>query len=165
MVYLFVVSGVPVKHSEASVKVSVYNSQSFGIVFQGTPYSKTLPESSTQGTNVIKVQATGPGTTIAYAIVGGNAESEFQVDSSSGQVTLAKALDYEKKSSYSLAVRALCNSSPQQAQDINVAVAVTDVNDNSPKFILSKTPEVVFIKGFTAKDTKIFKVDVRKSWC
>jgi len=156
------VLGAQVKQSEVSVKVSVYNSQSYGIIFKGTPYSKTLPESTAQGTNIIKIQATCP-KTITYSIVGDNTDSVFQVDSNSGQITLAKSLDYESKPSYSLAVRALCNSSPQLAQDVKVAITVTDVNDNSPKFISSENPEVVVIKSFTPKDTKIFKVRSTRS--
>lgn len=41
-----------------------------------------------------------------YAIIGGNTQGQFSIDSQSGEVSLVKSLDYEAMRSYRLMIRA-----------------------------------------------------------
>lgn len=43
---------------------------------------------------------------IRYAIIGGNTQMQFSIDSLSGDVSLVKPLDYEQVRSYRLVIRA-----------------------------------------------------------
>ena len=149
--------GSNVKTAQTTVKVSVYSPTSYPVKFQNSDYTKTLSESAFIGTDVTRVQASGPAA-ISYSLVGGNTDSTFRLDSSSGQIALNKELHYETKNSYKIAVRALCATTPNMAADVFVQVTVEDVNNHAPKFVLYQNPEVAVIDSFTPKDTKIFKV-------
>jgi hypothetical protein len=48
----------------------------------------------------------GNNAAIRYAIIGGNTQGQFSIDSVSGEVSLVKPLDYEILRSYRLVIRA-----------------------------------------------------------
>lgn len=48
----------------------------------------------------------GPNAAIRYAIIGGNLQGQFSIDSQSGEVSLMKPLDYENTRSFRLNIRA-----------------------------------------------------------
>lgn len=48
----------------------------------------------------------GNNAAIRYAIIGGNTQGQFSIDSMSGEVSLVKPLDYETLRSYRLVIRA-----------------------------------------------------------
>jgi len=48
----------------------------------------------------------GNNAAIRYAIIGGNTQSQFSIDSLNGEVSLVKPLDYETLRSYRLVIRA-----------------------------------------------------------
>lgn len=48
----------------------------------------------------------GNNAAVRYAIIGGNTQSQFAIDSLSGEVSLVKPLDYETLRSYRLVIRA-----------------------------------------------------------
>ena len=104
-------------------------------VFSPASYNLSITEESTAGTSVGTVSASDPeGATLTYAIVSGNADANFAIDSQSGQITVASGavLDYETTSSYSLTVRA---SDGTYAADATVAITVSDIVENrSPVF-------------------------------
>lgn len=41
-----------------------------------------------------------------YAIIGGNTQGQFSIDSQNGEVSLVKSLDYEAMRSYRIMIRA-----------------------------------------------------------
>lgn len=43
---------------------------------------------------------------VRYAIIGGNTQGQFSIDSQNGEVSLVKSLDYEAMRSYRLMIRA-----------------------------------------------------------
>lgn len=51
----------------------------------------------------------GSNAAIRYAIIGGNTQMQFSIDSLSGDVSLVKPLDYEQVRSYRLVIRAQGN--------------------------------------------------------
>ncbi|MCA9149408.1 MAG: cadherin domain-containing protein [Planctomycetales bacterium] len=67
--------------------------------------------------------------TITYSL-DANPAGTFAIDSSTGRVRTAKALDYESANSYTIVVRA--TSSDGSSSTANFTVAITDVNDNRP---------------------------------
>ncbi len=53
----------------------------------------------------------GQNAAIRYAIISGNTQGQFSIDSQNGEVSLAKPLDYETMKNYHLVIRAQGNSS------------------------------------------------------
>ncbi|XP_049292738.1 protocadherin-like wing polarity protein stan isoform X2 [Anopheles funestus] len=98
--------------------------------------------------NVIAhIQATdadqGNNAAIRYAIIGGNTQSQFSIDSMSGDVSLVKPLDYESVRSYRLVIRAQDGGSPSRSNTTQLLVNVLDANDNAPRFYTSQFQEAV----------------------
>ena len=77
------------------------------------------------------------GDTLAYTISSGNDSGLFAINSSSDAITLAKALNYEAATSYSITVKATDTGSATASASITVAV--TDVNDVTPSFSSSSS--------------------------
>lgn len=106
----------------------------------------------------------GTNAAIRYAIIGGNTQSQFSIDSLSGDVSLVKPLDYETIRSYRLVIRAqgiyliISNvisikfhrftnisdgGSPSRSNTTQVLINVKDINDNTPRFYTSLFQESV----------------------
>ncbi|XP_004697154.1 protocadherin Fat 2 [Echinops telfairi] len=101
-------------------------------------YSVRVLENAFVGDIVLTVSATdedGPlNSAITYSLVGGNQLGHFSVHPKTGALQVAKALDWEQTSSYSLTLRATDSGQPPLHGDIDIDVQVVDVNDNSPRF-------------------------------
>ena len=75
----------------------------------GVPsYSFSVDENAGGGTVVGTVEATDPdaGDTVTYSITAGNEDGRFAIGRSTGEITVAAALDYETTDSYTLTVEA-----------------------------------------------------------
>ncbi|XP_070426535.1 protocadherin Fat 2 [Equus przewalskii] len=101
-------------------------------------YSTRVLENAVVGDLVLTVSATdedGPvNSAITYSLVGGNQLGHFTIHPKKGELKVAKALDWEQTSSYSLRVRATDNGRPPLHEDTDIAIQVVDVNDNPPRF-------------------------------
>ncbi len=76
--------------------------------FQKEPYREELREDAGIGSFVLTVEATGG--TIRYTITGGDPDGVFNLDNSTGTITLAKALNYDSVRQYALTVQATDSS-------------------------------------------------------
>ncbi|XP_055589136.1 protocadherin-like wing polarity protein stan isoform X4 [Uranotaenia lowii] len=85
----------------------------------------------------------GNNAAIRYAIIGGNTQSQFSIDSMNGDVSLVKPLDYENVRSYRLVIRAQDGGSPSRSNTTQLLVNVLDANDNAPRFYTSQFQEAV----------------------
>ncbi|KAG8198293.1 hypothetical protein JTE90_021547 [Oedothorax gibbosus] len=74
---------------------------------------------------------------VRYAIIGGNTQGHFNIDSLSGEISVVSALDYEMARSYRLIVRAQDGGQPSRSNTSNIVLRVLDANDNDPKFYSS----------------------------
>ena len=133
------------------------------LAFEAASYFKTLAEDVAVSTAVFKVKASRSGgdTRIQYSIVGGNADNIFTIDSSNGQVTLAKKLDYETTKQHKLNIRATLpssNSVPDLTAEVTGEVNVKDVNDNKPKFLLYSSLTQLAIDSYTPSGTTVLQV-------
>ena len=133
------------------------------LAFEAPSYLKTLPEDVAVSTAVFKVKASRSegDECIQYSIVGGNADNIFTIDSNSGQVALAKKLDYEATKQHKLVIRATLpssNSVPDLTAEIRGKVNVKDINDNEPKFLLYKSLTQLAIDSYTPSGTTVIQV-------
>lgn len=67
---------------------------------------------------------------MTYTIISG-ADDSFRIDPESGDLIATRKLDRERRSKYSLLVRA---DDGKQSSDMMLNITVQDVNDHSPKF-------------------------------
>lgn len=72
----------------------------------------------------------GPNALVTYTIISG-ADESFRIDPESGDLIATRKLDRERRSKYSLLVRA---DDGKQSSDTRLNITVKDVNDHSPKF-------------------------------
>ena len=98
------------------------------LTFSLESYAFSVSESAAVGNAVGTVSAVSPtaGATVTYSLTAGNEAGKFTLDTTTGLITVASALDYETASSYSLAVEASDGTNTATAA---VAIAVTDAND------------------------------------
>uniref|UniRef100_A0A8C9Y0W8 FAT atypical cadherin 4 n=1 Tax=Sander lucioperca TaxID=283035 RepID=A0A8C9Y0W8_SANLU len=109
--------------------------------FSQNIYDIEIEENTLTGTDVIQVFASdadeGTNGQIRFSISGGNTNSDFRIDSVTGAISVAKQLDREACSSYSLVVQAADRGSSPRVDRATVNIVLLDVNDCSPVFELS----------------------------
>ena len=102
----------------------------------------TLAENSTIGTSISTISATdAEGTTITYAITAGNIADVFIINSSTGEITTKRLLDYEFTTSYNLTITATDASG--EVGTATQTVNVTNVTETNP----GPTQKAIFAFG------------------
>lgn len=109
--------------------------------FSQNIYDIEIEENTLTGTDVIQVFATdadeGTNGQIRFSISGGNTNTDFRIDSVTGAISVARQLDREARSSYSLLVQASDRGSSPRMDQATVNIVLLDVNDCAPIFELS----------------------------
>ncbi|KAF9822527.1 hypothetical protein SFRURICE_010278 [Spodoptera frugiperda] len=135
--------------STATVHVNILDDNDNYPQFSEKTYTVTVDEDISANDNpvIARIKATdadvGANAAIRYAIIGGNTQMQFSIDSLSGDVSLVKPLDYEQVRSYRLVIRAQDGGSPSRSNTTQLLVNVKDVNDNAPRFYTSLFQESV----------------------
>ena len=92
-----------------------------------------LAENSPNGTSVTTATLTDPdaGQAHTWAITGGNTGGAFQIDSSTGEITVADVndVDFETNPTFGLTVEATDNGTPALSDTDTITINLTDVND------------------------------------
>uniref|UniRef100_A0A9J7XTV8 FAT atypical cadherin 4 n=1 Tax=Cyprinus carpio carpio TaxID=630221 RepID=A0A9J7XTV8_CYPCA len=109
--------------------------------FSQNIYDIEIEENTLSGTDVLQVFASdadeGTNGQIRFSIAGGNLNSDFRIDSVTGVISVAKLLDREMRSAYSLLVQAADRGSSPRVDRTTVNIMLLDVNDCAPVFELS----------------------------
>ncbi|XP_066994105.2 protocadherin-like wing polarity protein stan [Anabrus simplex] len=144
--------GLPIserKSSTATVVVRILDDNDNYPQFTERTYSVQVPENVNWSQNpvIATIKAVdadqGNNAAIRYAIIGGNTQNQFSIDSLTGEVSLMKPLDYETIHSYRLVIRGQDGGSPSRSNTTQLLVNVKDVNDNEPLFYTSLFQESV----------------------
>jgi len=123
-------SGVAIAAGDTKVVDAVLTvDQQAPVVEPAGPFS--LPEDSAVTTTVATVTAmdANRADTITWSITGGNTGGAFSIDSATGAITTATALDFETTTSYTLTVAA---SDGALQDSTTITINVTDVNEAIP---------------------------------
>ncbi|XP_044754021.1 protocadherin-like wing polarity protein stan isoform X2 [Coccinella septempunctata] len=137
------------KSSTATVVIHILDDNDNYPQFSEKTYTVSIDEDINWVSNpvILHIKATdadqGNNAAIRYAITSGNTQSQFAIDSLTGDISLVKPLDYETIRSYRLTVRAQDGGSPARSNSTQVLINVRDVNDNTPRFYTSLFQESV----------------------
>ena len=147
-------NGIPPLSSNAVLHIYVIDVNDHRPIFSQDLYEVSVYENVTVNSTVLRVHArdldssTAGG--IVYSIEEGNYNDSFVLNSTSGEVKLARALDFEDTKQYLILVKARDTFIPNNSLDIigsangssvslfsyaNVSLTVLDVNDNPPRFM------------------------------
>ncbi|KAK3720930.1 hypothetical protein QZH41_014537, partial [Actinostola sp. cb2023] len=115
--------------------------------FTQKSYTFSAKESLSVGDVIGQIQADdkdeGENAGIVYHIIAGNEKGYCGIQHTSGEIFIAKSLDYESLSSIILTVRAYDKLRARRTRrqvsstdydEVNVTIAIQDVNDNAPSF-------------------------------
>ena len=103
-------------------RVSSFNVTDVAVGYSGNLVSASKAENITTGAVILNSSLSGSFSNPSYSISGGN--SKFVIDSSTGQVTLANALDYESATSHTFSVTATAGG---ESETSNFTLNVSDV--------------------------------------
>ncbi|XP_071411660.1 protocadherin Fat 4-like [Pithys albifrons albifrons] len=133
--------GQPSLSSSTDVVVIVLDINDNNPLFAQKLYKVEVEENTLTGTDLIQVFAAdgdeGTNGQVRYAIMSGDANNEFRIDSVTGVITVAKPLDREKRPSYTLTVQSADRGSSPRTDTTTVSIVLKDVNDFIPTFELS----------------------------
>ena len=109
-------------------------------------FSFQVDELSAVGTAVGQTSASdddieAPGT-VTHTLSGTGA-SDFAIDSSTGEITVAGSLDYTVTNLYNLIVTATDDGNTARSDSVSVVIRVVDVNNNSPVFTSANSAQVL----------------------
>ena len=95
------------------------------LTFSPASYAFTVSEDASGGHAVGTVSTISPtaGATVMYSLTAGNADGKFALDTTTGQITVASALDSETASSYTLTVEASDGNGETATATVTVTVA------------------------------------------
>ena len=100
---------------------------------------------------------------VLLKIVAGNRDQIFRIDPLTGMLFVAKKLDAETKSRYTLTVSAVdqANAGVRKQSSARVRVAVIDVNDNDPVF--PETEKTIYFDENEPAGTPLLRVNAKDS--
>ena len=123
---------------ECSVHIRVVDLNDNAPEFIAVPAKVSVLENTTVGKELYQVFATdkdsGQNGIFTFTITTGDSLSVFRIDSNTGKLFLQKELDRENVPMYHLTIEARDKGIPTQQSTARLAVNVTDVNDNEPRF-------------------------------
>ncbi|NXW89141.1 PCDG2 protein, partial [Alopecoenas beccarii] len=133
--------GEPARTGTARIRVAVLDANDNAPVFSQAEYTVRVPEDVAVGSTLVIVTATdtdeGFNGHVKYSLnkIARKASQIFHLDTETGAITLVRSLDFEEDDSYELQVHA--RDGGELFDTANVAIVVTDVNDNAPELKVS----------------------------
>uniref|UniRef100_A0A3Q2VIW8 Protocadherin alpha-8-like n=1 Tax=Haplochromis burtoni TaxID=8153 RepID=A0A3Q2VIW8_HAPBU len=132
--------GKPPKSGDMNILVNVLDVNDNTPIFSKDLYSVKLNENAPVGTEVIQVNATDPDHSqngeVVYSFgnsVSNNVFNLFDIDQSTGKITVKGLLDYEQKDKYEIEIQASDRGLAPLTTEKSVIIKIVDVNDNAPE--------------------------------
>ncbi|XP_064362170.1 cadherin EGF LAG seven-pass G-type receptor 1 isoform X6 [Dromaius novaehollandiae] len=139
----------PLINSSGMVSVQVVDVNDNAPIFVSTPFQATVLENVPLGYSVLHVQAvdadSGENARLEYKLIemtppagsapiAGDSGFPFQINNSTGWITVSAELDRETVENYHFGVEARDHGVPVMTSSASVSITVLDVNDNNPAF-------------------------------
>uniref|UniRef100_G3Q1B4 Cadherin domain-containing protein n=1 Tax=Gasterosteus aculeatus aculeatus TaxID=481459 RepID=G3Q1B4_GASAC len=128
--------GTPQRSGTVNIDITVLDANDNVPVFNQSVYKASVMENTIKGTSIITVNATdadsGSNGIITYSLskTKGNAGKGFNIDESTGTVSVSGEIDYEKDRKYEVRVEAKDQGGLTGTSKITIDVL--DINDNAP---------------------------------
>ncbi|HYO60895.1 MAG TPA: cadherin domain-containing protein, partial [Actinomycetota bacterium] len=124
-------NGTPALSDDATITINLNDVNDNPVV---NAASLSLAENSANGTSAGTATATdqdSPAQTLTWAITGGNTGSAFQINASTGEITVADTsdLDFETTPQFNLTVQATDDGTPNRSGSNTITVNLTNVNE------------------------------------
>ena len=156
--------GEPAKSGSMTVNIKVLDFNDNSPTFEHSSLKVELHEDAPVGHRVLRVHAFDPDdgangeVTYAFADdLAPGAARLFHVDPYSGDVTLKALVDFEKRRSYELNIRAADLGSNSVPSSCRVVIDIVDVNDNAPEISIkpmtSSSDGVAYITEAAAEES------------
>ncbi|XP_052086465.1 protocadherin Fat 4-like [Mytilus californianus] len=100
-------------------------------------YTASFNENTTIGSTIVALNCSDidiSNTDLVYSITSGNADNIFEINATSGILSLNYSLDYENCTLYTLSISATDNGTPSRIIDIKVYINVIPINEEPPIF-------------------------------
>ncbi|XP_071106394.1 cadherin-87A-like [Haliotis cracherodii] len=134
--------GSPPRETSRTLTIRITNINDELPIPERALYQTYAQETSLELRPAVVVQARDnedPSSNITYRIIAGNTRNNaFQVNETSGELTLVSYIDYDETPSngrFEVVIQASDNGSPPQYNNMTVRVDVQDENNNSPTFM------------------------------
>ncbi|XP_066489731.1 cadherin EGF LAG seven-pass G-type receptor 1 [Tiliqua scincoides] len=139
----------PQINSSGMVSIQVLDVNDNAPIFVSTPFQATVLENVPLGYSVLHIQAvdadSGDNARLEYKLIelshpssvvspSGVTGFPFQINNSTGWITVSSELDRETVENYHFEVEARDQGVPVMSSSASVSITVLDVNDNSPTF-------------------------------
>ncbi|XP_039976520.1 protocadherin alpha-8-like [Xiphias gladius] len=132
--------GKPPKSGNMDILVNVLDVNDNAPVFSKDVYSVMLDENAPVGTTVVQVNATdsdeGPNGEVVYSFsnsVNRRLFRLFDINPSTGEITVKGLIDYETKDKYEIEIQASDKGFAPLTTEKSVIIKIVDVNDNAPE--------------------------------
>ncbi|XP_061179373.1 protocadherin Fat 4-like [Saccostrea echinata] len=150
------------KTADSTLTITVLDNNDNAPKFGSSFYETSVVENIGVGTLIQDLVAidndeAGPNSAVTYAIVSGNAESKFEIDTS-GKLKLKAALDAETTTVYMLTVTATDSGTPQLTGTTIVLLQVTNFNEFQTEFLTTGGAYSHSLSENTALGTLVFSV-------
>ena len=125
--------GLPAKFADAIITINVKNVEFDPPQFSETLLARQMSENLPVGALVTKILTCtdrDDGDVITYSISSGNDNGLFSVDNSTGEVVLAKTLDYEMATSHLVTLQ--CTDPSNLYDSALISITVLPVNEHTP---------------------------------
>ncbi|XP_006866266.1 PREDICTED: protocadherin alpha-3-like [Chrysochloris asiatica] len=136
--------GKPELTGTVELRITVLDVNDNAPVFDKTVYRVRLLENASNGTLIIRLNASdldeGSNSKILYYFatdVSPNIESSFCIDSVSGEIKVRGKVDFEEVKLYKIQVEAVDKGNPPMFGHCTVLIDVLDVNDNAPELVVT----------------------------
>ncbi|KAL4226555.1 Protocadherin Fat 4 [Mactra antiquata] len=152
--------GSPSLTGTSYVQVKIMDINDKAPEFEGTESTIKVKENYPLNRNVHQVKATdgdsGVGGELLYKITKGNEAGMFELDSETGDITVAKQLDRESLDSLTLVLEAEDKGTPSLTGTMTLYILIVDVNDNVPYFTDNESE--ISLDRFAPVETHVLKV-------
>ena len=132
-----------------TVTLTVVDENDNSPAFSQSSYVANVTENVPIGTTVTQIAATDPDATtngkVTFSFLSGNTNGAFAIDSATGYIVTANAIDRERQIDYLLFVNAVDSPSTSTPNYDRTSVRITalDVNDNAPTFVTASYSQTV----------------------
>ncbi|XP_049820796.1 fat-like cadherin-related tumor suppressor homolog isoform X5 [Aethina tumida] len=130
--------GTPPLSNVATVNITVTDCNDNAPIFTQQSYSARIKEDAQIGDKILQVIATdldsGKNGEVTYSIIRGDNDNQFEIEETTGYLSVAKELDREAVSSYVIEILAKDNGVPVLSRQTLVNIEISDANDNPPVF-------------------------------